>query len=177
MNYVRWQIVRVAISLALIIPLTVLAAGKSLETRRAELSRLLADEWEYTLRTQPELSTQVGDNRYNDRLSDFSDKAIADDLEHSRQALTRFEAIDVTGFPEQEKLNHALMLRTLHETLDSAQFKDWEMPATQFGGIHLGYASLPFDSPFRNVKDYDDYVSRLHQIPRVLEQAMGHMRD
>jgi uncharacterized protein (DUF885 family) len=51
------------------------------------------------------------------------------------------------------------------------------MPATQFGGIHLGYASLPFDSPFRNVKDYDDYVSRLHQLPRVLEQAMGHMRD
>src|SRR6202047_5663761 len=69
------------------------------------------------------------------------------------------------------------MLRTLHETLDIARFKDWEMPATQFGGIHLGYASLPFDSPFRNVKDYEDYLSRLHQIPRVLEQAMGHMRD
>ncbi len=53
---------------------------------------------------QPELATQVGDNRYNDRLSDFSDKAIADDLEHTRQSLTRFEAIDVTGFPEQEKI-------------------------------------------------------------------------
>jgi hypothetical protein len=23
-----------------------------------------------------------------------------------------------------------------------------EMPATQFGGVHLRYASLPFDSPF-----------------------------
>src|SRR6202163_2404992 len=51
------------------------------------------------------------------------------------------------------------------------------MPATQFAGIHLGYASLPFDSPFRNVKDYEDYLSRLRQIPRVLDQAMGHMRD
>ena len=152
--------------------------GKTLEARRAELNRLLAEEWEYTLRTQPELATQVGDDRYNDRLSDFSDKAIADDLEHTRQALARFEAIDVTGFPEQEKLNHALMLRSLHEgARQRAQFKDWEMPATQFGGIHLGYASLAFDSPFRNVKDYEDYVSRLHQIPRVLDQAMGHMRD
>ena len=44
-------------------------------------------------------------------------------------------------------------------------------------GIHLGYASLAFDSPFRNVKDYEDYLSRLHQIPRVLDEAMGHMRD
>lgn len=138
---------------------------------------MLADEWEYTLRTQPELATQVGDNRYNDRLSDFSDKAIADDLEHTRQALARFEAVDVAGFPEQERLNHALMVRTLREGLEGAKFKDWEMPATQFGGIHLGYASLPFDTPLRNVKDYEDYLSRLHQIPRVLEQAEGHMRD
>jgi uncharacterized protein (DUF885 family) len=177
MNYVRWQIVRVAISLALIIPLTVLAAGKSLETRRAELSRLLADEWKYTLRTQPELATQVGDNRYNDRLTDYSDKAIADDLAHSRQSLHRFEAIDVTGFPERERLNHALMVRALRTEIEAAPFKDWEMPATQIEGIHLKYASLVFDTPFRSVKDYQDYVARLHQIPRVLEQATAHMRD
>jgi len=171
------SLVIISVAAALVVPLFARTPKQTLDARRAELNRLLADEWEYTLRTQPELATQVGDNRYNDRLSDFSDKAIADDLEHTRQALGRFEAIDVTGFPEQEKLNRSLMLRSLHETLDSAQFKDWEMPATQFGGIHLGYASLPFDSPFRNVKDYDDYVSRLHQLPRVLEQAMGHMRD
>jgi len=164
-------------AVALVVPLFAQTAVQTLEARRVELTRLLADEWEYTLRIQPELATQVGDNRYNDRLSDFSDKAISDDLEHTRQALARFVAIDVTGFPEQEKLNHALMLRSLREALDAAQFKDWEMPATQFGGIHLEYASLPFDSPFRNQKDYEDYLSRLHQIPRVLDQAMGHMRD
>src|ERR1022692_1089901 len=174
---VRTSLVIVSFYLALVFPLFARAAEQSVETRRAELNRLLADEWEYTLRTQPELATQVGDNRYNDRLSDFSDKAIADDLEHTRQVLPRFEAVDATGFPEQEKLNRALMLRSLREALEAAQFKDWEMPATQFGGIHLGYAGLAFDSPFRNKKDYEDYLSRLHQIPRVLEQAMGHMRD
>jgi uncharacterized protein (DUF885 family) len=151
--------------------------GASLEARRAELNRLLNDEWEYTLRNSPELATQVGDNRYNDRLSDLSDKAIAADLEHSRQSLARFEAIDVTGFPEQERLNQVLMTRGLREGIESAKFKDWEMPATQFGGVHLWYPSLPYDSPFRNVKDYEDYISRLHQIPRALDQALGHMRD
>jgi uncharacterized protein (DUF885 family) len=173
----RTSLVIFYFALALVFPLFAHAAEQTLDARRAELNRLLTDEWEYTLRTQPELATQVGDDRYNDRLSDFSDKAIADDLEHTRQALARFEAIDVTGFPEQEKLNQALMVRSLREELDSAQFKNWEMPATQFGGIHLEYASLASDSPFRNVKDYQDYLSRLRQIPRVLDQAMGHMRD
>ena len=173
----RTSLVIFSFAVALAVPLIAQIARPTLEARRAELTRLLADEWEYSLRTRPELATQVGDDRYNDRLSDYSDKAITDDLEHTRQSLARFEAIDVTGFPEQEKLNHALMLRSLREALESAQFKDWEMPVTQFGGIHLECASLPFDSPFRNVKDYEDYLSRLHQIPRVLEQAMGHMRD
>jgi len=153
------------------------AASQNLEARRAELNRLLNDEWEYTLRTQPELATQIGDNRYNDRLSDFSGKAISEDIVHMRQALARFEALSITGFPEQERLNHALMVRSLQEELEKARFKNWEMPATQFGGIHLGYASLPFNSPFHNVKDYEDYVARLHQIPRVLEQATGNMRE
>jgi len=153
------------------------AAEQTLEGRRAELNNLLADEWEYSLRTQPEFATQVGDDRYNDRLSDLSDKAIAGDLKHARQSLERFEAIDVAGFPEPEKLNRSLMLRSLRETIERAQFKDWEMPATQFDGIHLGYASLASDSPFRNLKDYENYLSRLHQIPRVLEQAIGHMRE
>jgi uncharacterized protein (DUF885 family) len=162
---------------ALLIPFLARAADQTLDSRRAELSRLLVDEWEYTLRTKPELATQVGDNRYNDRVSDYSEKAIAADLEHARQSLARFEAINVDGFPDQEKLNHALMVRSLREALDAAKFKDWEMPATQFGGVHLGYASLPFDSPFRSVKDYEDYLSRLHQIPRVLDQAMENMRD
>ena len=173
----RTSFVLVSFTVALLIPFLARAADQTLDSRRAELNRLLADEWEYTLRTQPELATQVGDNRYNDRVSDYSEKAIAADIEHTRQSLARFEAIDVAGFPEQEKLNHALMVRSLREALDAAKFKDWEMPATQFGGVHLGYASLPFDSPFRNVKDYEDYLSRLHQIPRVLDQSMGNVRD
>jgi len=154
-----------------------IVAGQSLEGRRSQLNRMLADEWEYTLRRQPELATHVGDNRYNDRLSDFADKAIAQDLEHARAALRGFEAVDTMGFPEQEKLNCALMIRRLRDGIENARFKNWEMPATQFGGIHLGYAALPFDSPFRGVKDYDDYLSRLHQIPRVLQQATEHMRQ
>jgi len=178
----RTSLVVVSFALSLFVPMFFApmlahAAERTLEQRRAELNRLLADEWEYTLRTQPELATQVGDNRYNDRLSDFSDKAIADDIAHTRESLAKFEAIAVAGFPEQEKFNHALMVRSLREGLDSVRFKDWEMPATQFGGIHLGYASLGSDSPFRNRKDYEDYLSRLHQLPRVLDEAMGHMRD
>jgi uncharacterized protein (DUF885 family) len=153
------------------------AATQTFDARRAELKRLLNDEWEYTLEHSPELATNVGDERYNDRLSDFSDKAIAEGIEHARQALAKFEALDVTGFPNQERLNHALMVRSLREDLERAQFKDWEMPATQFNGIHLWYASMPSYLPFHKVKDYENYLARLHHMPGRMDTAMAHMRD
>jgi uncharacterized protein (DUF885 family) len=171
------RVLFVIVSVGLLLPAWMHGATQSVDDRRALLARLLADEWEYTLRTRPELGTRVGDDRYNDRLSDFSDKAIADDLAHARSVLRRFQAIDVTGFPEQDKLSRELMVRQLSEALKLAQFKDWETPVTQFGGVHLWYASLAFDSPFRNVKDYEDYRARLEQIPRVLEQTTSHMRE
>ena len=87
-----------------------------------------------------------------------------------------FEAIDTAGFPEQERLSRDLMIRGLREQIEGARFKDWEMPIDQMNGLHIGLASLPSYTPFHAVKDYRDYIARLHQIPRVLDQATANMR-
>jgi uncharacterized protein (DUF885 family) len=148
----------------------------STAARRARLKAALRDEWEYQLRTYPETATAVGDNRYNDRLSDYSPEFFAGEVQHARQALQVFESIDTTGFPEQERLNKVLMVRDLREQIEAARFKGWEMPVNQMYGIHLEYASLPFNTTFHSAKDYQDYIARLHQLPRVLQQATDNMR-
>jgi uncharacterized protein (DUF885 family) len=128
------------------------------------------------MRNRPEFATAVGDNRYNDRLSDHSPEFFAGEAQHARHALQIFESIDTAGFPEQERLNKALMVRDLREQIEAARFKDWEMPVDQMNGIHLEIASMPFDTTFRSAKDYQDYLARLHQIPRVFRQATANMR-
>jgi uncharacterized protein (DUF885 family) len=87
------------------------SAQTDVEGRRKALNDLLAERWEYTLRTSPIFASILGDKRWNDKLDDFSQKAIDDDLEQSKKDLARFEAIDTTGFPEQEILNKTLMVR------------------------------------------------------------------
>ena len=54
------------------------------------------------MRTSPIYASILGDKRYNDKLDDFSQQAIDDDLAQTRQFLVRFEAINTMGFPEQE---------------------------------------------------------------------------
>ena len=151
-------------------------AQAPVDTRRAQLNAVLKQEWEYRLRTNPELASHTGDNRYNDKVSDFSPEFFAADLQHDQQMLARIDAIDTAGFPEQEKLNKALMLRGLHEQIESAKFKEWEMPVTQFGGPHMEYVSLASNTSFHSVKDYEDYLSRLHQLPHLFDQVTMDMR-
>jgi uncharacterized protein (DUF885 family) len=148
----------------------------SLDARRKQLRDALQAEWEYNLRKDPEFATYVGDSRYNDKLGDYSPAAVAKDIEHSRQQLKVFDAIDTTGFPEGEALSQQLMVRALREDIEDAPFKSWEMPVNQFGGAHLGYASMPSQMPFNSAKDYENYIARLHQLPRALGEITDDMK-
>jgi uncharacterized protein (DUF885 family) len=147
-----------------------------LDGRRKALNDLLAEQWEYTLRTSPTFASMLGDKRWNDKLDDFSQKYIDDDLEQSRKFLVRFEAIDSTGFPEQEALNKTLMVRDLRMALEGARFKSWEMPVSQFSGVHINLPQLVSVLSFQSVKDYDDYIARLKQMPRYFDEHEIQMR-
>src|SRR5271154_4531018 len=147
-----------------------------LEGRRKALNDLLAEQWEYTLRTNPTFASMLGDKRWNDKMEDFSQKFIDDDLEQSRKFLVRFEAIDTTGFPEQEALNKTLMVRDLRMSLDGARFKSWEMPVSQFSGLPIELPELVTILSFESAKDYDDYISRLRQFPRAFDETVIQMR-
>ncbi|HZR09247.1 MAG TPA: DUF885 family protein [Myxococcales bacterium] len=152
------------------------ATPQDLQARRKQLSDLLDEQWEYTMRTHPEYASVLGDKRYNDKLSDRSEKAILAELEVERQFLARFKAIDVSGFPEQEALNKALMVREMELDLAGVRFKDWEMPVTQFGGIHIQAPQIVSLLSFETVKDYDDYIARLQKLPVAFAQTTDLMR-
>jgi len=151
-------------------------APADLESRRKSLNSLLQERWEYTLKNSPIFASILGDKRYNDQLDDFSQKAIDADLARTRTDLARFEAIDTTGFPEQEALNKQLMVRDLKMSLEDARFKSWEMPVNQFNGIHLEAPQLVSILAFDSVKDYEDYIARLKKFPVLFDQNIEQMR-
>ena len=150
--------------------------ASTLEVRRKALNDLLAEQWEYRLRTSPIGASFLGDKRWNDKLDDFSQEAIDQDLQETRKFLARFEAIDTSGFPDQEALNQTLMVRDLKMQLEGARFKPWETPVDQQNGIQIWLPDLVTVLSFQSVKDYQDYISRLRQIPRVLDQTTVQMR-
>ncbi|UDY22060.1 hypothetical protein NLHDIDDJ_03761 [Acinetobacter baumannii] len=136
------------------------------------LNQLLQEQWEYTLKNNPETATTLGDLRYNDRWTEFSKNQIEKDKKTTQNFLKRFEAIDSTGFSATDQLNKDLMIYQLKETLKNYDLKLYEMPFNQMWGLHLQFPGFISSIPFNNAKQYQDYIARLKQIPLILEQGI-----
>ena len=160
-----------------VMPSSRAADNNTLDARRAELNKLLADEWEYNLRENPELATVIGDYRYNDRWSDNSLEHVQQQKRDMQQWFSRFEAVDLSGFPEQEKLNQQLMIRGLRERIQSIDLRTYEMPIDQFNGAHLQAAQFVALIPFTTTKQYEDYLARLHKLPEAFDQITEVLRQ
>ncbi len=164
------------LTVILILAAAVASFADDLEARRKALNNLLHEQWEYNLRTSPIFASFLGDKHYNDKLDDFSQKEIDYEQEQNRRFLARFEAIDTAGFPEQEVLNRKLMVRDLKMGLEGARFNPWEMPVTQQSGVHIDLPQLVNILSFESVKDYEDYIARLKQVPRLFDENIVQMR-
>ena len=151
-------------------------AGNSVESRLAAQNALFEESWQTDLKLSPTRATAVGDYRYNDKLGDNSLAAVAHRHEINAGFLARIKAISPEGFSEEDRTSHDLILRNLQEGMDDYDLKDYEMPVNAQGGIHTNLADLPNAVPLDSVKHYEDYIARLHQIPKALLQTEEVMR-
>jgi len=151
-------------------------SATDLDRRRKALDDLLKEQWEYGLRTSPEFASLIGDKRYNAQSSDVSESGIRKDAAENRRFLRRFQAINTAGFNDQERLNQELIVKTLQESLEDFDLHEWEMPVTQMSGIHLNAAQLPGQLSFTTAKDYDDFLARMRQFPKQMDDTIAIMR-
>src|SRR5271166_2037842 len=149
---------------------------KPVADRLATQNALFDEYYESDLRNFPERATSYGDYRYNDKLAEYSLAAIAQRDESNRAFLKRLQAIATTGFSDQDQLSRDLLIRVLEQRNADFDLKEYEMPINQQNGVHTSLADLPLSVPFDSVKHYEDYIARLHQIPRVLSQTTEVLR-
>jgi uncharacterized protein (DUF885 family) len=154
-----------------------LAQGtKPVTERVAAQNAIFEEQYESDLRFFPERATSFGDYRYNDRLDDYSRDGVAQRHKADEAFVARLKAISTAGFADQDELSHDLLIRVLQQRIADFDLKEYEMPINQQNGIHTKLADLPLAVPLDSVKHYEDYIARLHQIPRALTQTTEVLR-
>jgi len=149
---------------------------KPVADRVAAQNALFDEQYESDLRNFPTRATAYGDYRYNDKLGDYSLPAISERNQTDHDFLSRLAAIATNGFSDQDQLSHDLLVRVLEQRIADFNLKEYETPVNQFNGVHTGLADLPLSVPLDSVKHYEDYIARLHQIPRALSQTTDVLR-
>jgi len=160
------------------------AAGRE-PPPNAALHALFEREFQRDLRESPEYATFVGVEGYNDRLSDASPAAVARHKAHLKALMRELQAFDAARLNTQDRLSRALMLDDLQRTdafnalygpLPFFGSGGWLIVAPT-GGPQHSYASLAKAAPFRDSRDYDNYLKRLAAMPAALAQMNASMRS
>jgi uncharacterized protein (DUF885 family) len=176
MRWARYGVI-LLVTMALVWPAAKGGDTANLEARRKQFNQLLDEEWEYEMREAPEFATTVGDYRYNDRWSDASLEHVPVQRAALQNWVAKFEAVDSTGFPEQEVLSQKIMVRNLKERIEAIDLKVYLMPVDQFNGVQIALATFVNFIPFNTTKQYEDYLSRLHKLPLLFDQVTGVLQE
>jgi uncharacterized protein (DUF885 family) len=160
----------------MLLPLAALAKAPGEGDASRKLREFFEAEWEWGLAEHPEGATYQGDPRYNDRLTDLSPEAIARRRAHAHEALGRLRAIDRASLTGEDGISYDLFARDLDLEIAGERFPTELAPISQQHGIQSEFAILTSVTPFRNEKDYRDYISRLRAFPRQVDQVIALMR-
>lgn len=144
---------------------------------QADFDALVAERWEYQLKESPELATTIGDDRYNDRWTDYSLAHVVVDRDATASFLRRFQAVDISRLDEQRRLSQAMAVRELKDHLEAIRLKNHEMPLDQLGGVQLQLPGFVPTIPFDSTRHYEDYLARLKAIPGIVDQLIAASRQ
>ncbi len=149
-------------------------------------ARALFDEsWQWTLREFPEIATNIGDHRYDDRLSDQSAPAVHRRRAKRAEFLARATKLDPAALSPADRVSVRVFRYQLEQAvaLDkvcapfSCSFGDFWSPVTQFGGPQFDIPRLVQATRFASVRDYDAYLKRLDALPVQLDQLISRMES
>ena len=137
-----------------------------------DFTALAAEYWASTLREFPTLASQLGIHDYDDRLTDLS--LAAEDRRAAASAgyLKRLEAIPDAGLTPADRVNKAILRRTLAEAVEANGFGQRMMIFSNRSGWHQELAGLADGLTFRSRADYDNYLKRLAAYPAQNDEAL-----
>lgn len=129
----------------------------------------------------PIAATFEGDDRFNDKLPNYSSDEF---LAEAKTFYTKVKA-DLAQFndgdlSESEKLSKAVLAWDCDINLEGFKFRQELMPIDQFNSMTLTIGQLAGGTsaqPFKTVKDYDNWLKRLDSYVNNLESAEVKMRE
>ncbi|SDH20333.1 MULTISPECIES: DUF885 family protein [unclassified Duganella] len=126
-------------------------------------------------------ATANGDSRYNDQLGlAISPKVRAEQFTLYRALQKQLMSVHRDQLGAQDQLTYDLLAYELNNAMQLESFPEHLLPLNQFDNVPstlANYAGGTGSQPLDTVKQQQDYLSRLNQLPRWIDQAIANMKE
>ncbi len=148
------------------------APPATVEENRKALNSVFAAYWQAQMEHDPEFASTLGDKRYNDRITDYSVKAENAWLERET------ESSDAVGghrhdraYRRRKDQPRPAAQRVYRWTRRLRSSRSGRCRSTRWTASTRPIRNWLAELSFSAVKDYDDWIARLHAIPKAFAQV------
>ena len=141
-----------------------------------QLTTIITERWDYSLRENPMSATHAGVEKYNHLLNRVSSVDNNRRLDAEKVFFNRLTSINVSALTAENRINHQLLKWVLEQEIEGYQLNLSRIPLTTFSSFFMSVLNMANGLPMTSVKDYQDYISRLNDIPRYFNENIDNMR-
>lgn len=161
--------------IGVLILMTLTTALTAAESTQA-LHSLFDREWEYEMSHNPVAASTLGDRRWNDKWQDDSLAAKQQDFIHAKQVLNDLRAINRAQLSPEDQVSYDVFEYNTTDFLAGEPYKWYLVRTNTFSGIQT-VEGIVHSLRFETIKDYDDWLGRLHNFPRYMDQNIELMQE
>ncbi len=145
-----------------------------------KLGELFERYWEQQSRLDPMAATSHGDDRFNDQLpNDQTEEFRAGLAKFYEESLGQLQGFDRAALSDADRVSYDIFAYEMKQRIAGLRTNAWMIPANQMSGLPLTlgqYGSGEGSQPFKTVKDYDDWLARVHGFVAWADSAIENFR-
>jgi uncharacterized protein (DUF885 family) len=145
------------------------------------LNELFDDYFERSLQMNPLQATFIGDDRYDDKLTNsIAPEFIRMALDLERSYLDAAMKFDPRTLSAEDRLSWEIFVHERRVAVEGARFPGELLPIDQLLSLPTlmpVLASASSAQPFREAKDYDRFLARMNEYVTWSDQSIANLRE
>jgi len=124
----------------------------------------------------PQTASYLGDQTHAGQLDDASADFYQKQNAKQQPLLDKLNKLNSNKLDFQDQISLQMQKEFLQESIADNTFKNYEMPITAEGSFHVQLATMHRYASFNSTDDFNNYLNKMKQVSRVMQQHMTNMQ-
>ena len=138
---------------------------------------LLKRDWDFRISEFPSLARDNGIEGHAHRIAHMAEKDQLRRYEFWKQVKLELAAISCERLEREGCINYRMFGRQIHQFLADYETRAYLIPFNSDWGFYLSWNRWGEETDFNTVDDYRNYLSRLKELPVVMDEYIALMRE